>query len=104
MRRQQGLGVAPALLSLGALSSACTLPTTALSNTITNGFGLQVQNPSHPEIHNRYLDFWFAGGVDEHLFLSPAGDSVFNLVLNNGVLGRDILHAVINGEVRRHGG
>ncbi|KAF4777691.1 hypothetical protein HER10_EVM0005870 [Colletotrichum scovillei] len=86
------------VLSAAAVVSACTPPTEPLSNNITEGFGIQVQNASVPIIHNRYINLWSAGGGDQHLYLSPAGDSAFNLTLVNGVLSRGIIHAVINGE------
>ncbi|KAF9870600.1 hypothetical protein CkaCkLH20_11906 [Colletotrichum karsti] len=81
-----------------AVASACTLPTEPISNNITTGFGIQVQNPAAPIVHNRYMNLWSAGGGDQHLYLSPAGDAAFNLTLDNGVISRGIIHAVINGE------
>lgn len=81
------------------LISACTIPTTPLSNTISTGFAIQVQNASFPVIHNRLLNLWSAGGGDQHLYLSPAGDAVSNLTLVDGVITRLPIHAVINGEV-----
>lgn len=91
--------VLTALLSAAAAVSACTPPTDPISNNITEGFGIQIQNASVPIIHNRYVNLWSAGGGDQHLYLSPAGDSAFNLTLVNGVISRGIIHAVINGEV-----
>ena len=50
------------------------------------------------------MDLDPAGGGDQHLFVGPAGDpvgnSAFNLVLIEGVLEQDVIHAVIDGEVR----
>ncbi|KAL0938321.1 uncharacterized protein CTRU02_204931 [Colletotrichum truncatum] len=86
------------LLSAAAVVSACTPPTEPLSNNITTGFRIQVQNPSAPIVHNRYLNLWAAGGGDQHLYLSPAGADAFDLTLVNGVISRGIIHAVINGE------
>ena len=80
-------------------AAACVLPTAPLSNTIPQGFGVQVQNPAFPVIHNRFMNLFQAGGGDQHLYLSPAGASAFDLALNNGVIERGIIHAVINGEV-----
>ncbi|OHE93293.1 hypothetical protein CORC01_11436 [Colletotrichum orchidophilum] len=87
------------VLLAAAVVSACTPPTEPLSNNITEGFGIQIQNASVPIIHNRYINLWSAGGGDQHLYLSPAGNSAFNLTLVNGVLSRGIIHAVINGEM-----
>ncbi|GJC83393.1 hypothetical protein ColLi_06231 [Colletotrichum liriopes] len=86
------------VLSAVAAVSACIPPTEPLSNNIPEGFGIQIQNASVPIIHNRYINLWSAGGGDQHLYLSPAGDSAFDLTLVNGVVSRGIIHAVINGE------
>lgn len=92
--------VVPAILSAATLASACTIPGGTLSNNISQGFAIQVQNKDHPEIHNRLMNLWEAGGGDKHLYLSPAGDAASDLTLVNGVITRGIIHAVINGEVR----
>lgn len=92
--------IVPAILSVATFVSACTIPGGTLSNNITQGFAIQVQNKSHPEIHNRLMNLWEAGGGDKHLYLSPAGDAASDLTLVNGVISRGIIHAVINGEVR----
>lgn len=91
--------VVKTFLSAAAVVSACTPPTDSLSNNIPTGFGIQVQNASVPIIHNRFMNLWSAGGGDQHLYLSPAGDAAFNLTLVDGVISRGIIHAVINGEV-----
>ena len=90
--------VFPVLFSAATLVAACTLPGGTLSNNITQGFAIQVQNKDHPEIHNRMMNLWEAGGGDKHLYLSPAGDAASDLTLVNGVITRGIIHAVINGE------
>ena len=87
------------LIAAVTLSTACTIPTTPLSNTISTGFAIQVQNSSFPVIHNRLLNLWSSGGGDQHLYLSPAGDAASNLTLVDGVITRLPLRAVINGEV-----
>lgn len=88
-----------ALLAGAAVTTACVIPTDTLSNNITDGFGILIQNPAFPVIHDRYMNLDPAGGGDQHLFLNPVGDPTFNLVLNQGILEQDIIHAVINGEV-----
>ena len=88
------------LLAAATVTTACVIPPGTLSNTITTGFGILVQNPAFPVIHNRYMNLDAAGGGDQHLFLDPVGARTFNLVLNAGVLAQNIIHAVINGEVR----
>jgi hypothetical protein len=87
-----------ALLAAG-LASACTPPTGTLSTTITKPFGILIQNPKYPVVHNHYMNLDPAGGGDKHLFLNPVGDSAFDLDLNAGVLEQGIIHAVIGGEV-----
>jgi hypothetical protein len=87
------------LLAVAAVTRACVIPPGTLSNTITAGFGILVQNPAFPVIHDRYMNLDAAGGGDQHLFLDPVGVRTFNLVLNSGVLAQGIIHAVINGEV-----
>lgn len=82
------------------LATACEIPGTPPSNNITKPFGIRVQNSSYEAIDNRYLNLWSAGGGDQHLYLSPAGDSAFDLTLNQGFLQHAGLTAVINGEVR----
>ncbi|KAK1985216.1 hypothetical protein LZ30DRAFT_584589, partial [Colletotrichum cereale] len=57
-----------------------------------------IQNASILIIHNCYINLWAAGVSDQHLYLSPAGDSAFDLTLVNGVISGDIIHTVINGE------
>lgn len=79
--------------------SACVIPPDALSNNITSGFGLLVQNPAFPSIHNRYFSLLVAGGGDKHLFLAPVGDVPSDLVLTQGVLAQGIIHGLIGGEV-----
>jgi hypothetical protein len=90
------------LLSSVSAASACTLPTgPALSNNITDGFSLQVQNASYPEVHNHFLNIWDWGGGDQHLFVSPAGNSTSELQLIDGVITLPWdppRRAVINGE------
>ena len=89
-----------ALLVGAAVTTACVLPTDTLSNNITTGFGILIQNPAYPIIHDRYMNLLPAGGGDQHLFLSPVANPTFNLVLNSGALAQGIIHAVIGGEVR----
>jgi hypothetical protein len=90
-----------ALLSLlaGALSQACELPTDPIPNTISDGFGIRVQNADFPAVNGRYWNLFEAGGGDQHLYLSPTGAYAFDLTLNAGVISKGIIHAVINGEV-----
>ncbi|KAG9238908.1 WSC domain-containing protein [Amylocarpus encephaloides] len=90
--------LAAALLAFVTDSMACTLPTTTLSNTITEGFGLLIQNPAFPVIHDRYMNLAIAGGGDKHLFLSPVPEPAFNMVLGEGVLAQGGIHALIGGE------
>jgi len=89
-----------ALLVGAAVTTACVLPTDTLSNTITTQFGILIQNPAFPIIHDRYMNLLPAGGGDQHLFLSPVANPTFNLVLNAGAIAQGIIHAVIGGEVR----
>lgn len=90
--------------SLATASAACTIPGTPPSNNIAQGFAIQVQNASYPVIHNRFMNQWSAGGGDQHLYLSPAGDAANDLTLVNGVItqqhGGQTIRAVINGQVR----
>jgi kremen protein len=88
------------LFASAAVTSACTIPTTPLSNTITEPFRIQVQNASQPTVHNKYMNLLAAGGGDQHLFIGPVGVPTFDLKLTQGVIERGVLHAVINGEVR----
>ncbi|OTB02470.1 hypothetical protein M426DRAFT_13446 [Hypoxylon sp. CI-4A] len=90
-------------LALAAAASvmACDLPTDILSNNITQGFSIQIQNAAVPKIHNHYLNLWDWGGGDEHLFVSPAGRRTTELQLINGVITLPWdppRRAVINGE------
>ena len=91
--------IATVFVAAVTFSTACTIPTTPLSNTISTGFAIQVQNTSFPVIHNRFMNLWSSGGGDQHLFLSPAGDDASNLTLVDGVITRLPIRAVINGEV-----
>ncbi|TVY28792.1 WSC domain-containing protein [Lachnellula hyalina] len=86
------------LAAAAVVTSACNIPTTSLSSNITGGFGILIQNPAYPVIHDRYMNLAVAGGGDKHLFLSPVGDYAFDLDLNTGFLEQDIIHAVIDGE------
>lgn len=95
------------LLLFISFASTCTPPTGPLTPTFPAPFSIQVQNITYPQINNRFLNFWQAGGGDQHLYLSPAGTPVANLSLENGILQRApdgvlqklIVRAVINGEV-----
>ncbi|KAF2965342.1 hypothetical protein GQX73_g8220 [Xylaria multiplex] len=92
------------LTSAIAATSACTIPTTPLSNTITDRFALQLQNASNPVVHNHFLNIWDWGGGDQHLFVSPSGNSTNELQLIDGVITLSSAfwdpprRAVINGE------
>ncbi|KAI0875806.1 hypothetical protein GGS24DRAFT_499496 [Hypoxylon argillaceum] len=103
MQQKQPLA---SLLALAAASaSACTIPAgPALSNNITGGFSLLLQNASYPDIHNHFLNIWDWGGGDQHLFVSPAGNYTSELQLIDGVITLPWdppRRAVINGEVRK---
>ncbi|OCK73379.1 WSC-domain-containing protein [Lepidopterella palustris CBS 459.81] len=93
--------LSPLLLALvGAVAStfACVIPEVPLSNNITEGFSIFVQNPSLPIIHNRVMRFR-PNGLDKHLVLSPAGDPTYDLMyLENGLLTYEGRHAVIDLE------
>lgn len=94
------------LASAIAAASACTIPTgPPLSNNIAEGFSLQLQNASYPDIHNHFLNIWDWGGGDQHLFVSPSGNLTSELQLVDGVITLSSAfwdpprRAVINGEV-----
>ena len=88
-------------LLAATVATACTIPEDTLSNNITKPFGVLVQNPKYPVIHNKYMNLNAAGGGDRHLFLEPVPDPVRNLTLADGILEWTYggIHAVINGEV-----
>lgn len=86
------------LLALIAGASACVIPTTPLSNTITTPFRIQVQNASYPAVNNLYMNLLEAGGGDKHLYIGPVGTPTSNLVLTGGVIEQGVVHAVIGGE------
>ncbi|KAK6958289.1 hypothetical protein Daesc_001087 [Daldinia eschscholtzii] len=92
----------PALILASAVAvMACTIPTSPLPNNIAEGFSLQIQNASFPDIHNHFLNIWDWGGGDQHLFVSPAGNSTSELTLVDGVITLPWdppRRAVINGE------
>jgi peptidoglycan hydrolase-like protein with peptidoglycan-binding domain len=89
------------------VGAQCVPATTPLANNnIAIPFAVEVSNTSYPAIHGRRLNFWKAGGGDNHLYLSPAGDTVSNNTLIQGVLtnrewwwNNVAIRAVINGEV-----
>ncbi|KAL2755425.1 hypothetical protein ACRALDRAFT_1064452 [Sodiomyces alcalophilus JCM 7366] len=88
-----------ALVAAVAVSAQCEIPDEGpLSDTITEPFGLIVHSPEWPIVHNRYMNLYESGGGDQHLYLSPAGEYAFDLVLSGGVIEQDGLYAVINGE------
>ncbi len=90
-----------ALFAGAAVTSACTIPTTTLSNNIAYPFRAQVQNASRPEVHNQYMNLFEAGGGDRHLFIGPVGVPTYDLTLVDGVINHvpDGVRAVIGGEV-----
>ncbi|KAI5776702.1 hypothetical protein EDC01DRAFT_761946 [Geopyxis carbonaria] len=80
---------------------------TPLPNSISTPFALEIQAPASPAVHLRRMNFWKAGGGDNHLYLSPAGNAISNHTLIAGVLtnteptfgaGGVVIRAVINGE------
>jgi hypothetical protein len=80
---------------------ACVIPNSPLSNNIPEGFAIQLQNASFPEIHNHFLNIWDWGQGDQHLFVSPAGNSTSELTLVDGVVTlpwSPPRRACINGE------
>lgn len=86
---------------LASAALACNIPEDILSNNIPNGFSIQLQNGSYPQIHNHYLNLWAWGGGDQHLFVSPAGNSTSELTLVDGIITLPwdpIRRAVINLE------
>ncbi|KAI1094288.1 hypothetical protein F5B19DRAFT_446658 [Rostrohypoxylon terebratum] len=94
--------IAPtSVLALVASGLACDIPADVLPNNITESFSLQIQNSSFPDIHNHFLNIWDWGGGDQHLFVSPAGNSTSELTLIDGVITLPwdpIRRVVINGE------
>ncbi|KAI0889373.1 uncharacterized protein GGS22DRAFT_153739 [Annulohypoxylon maeteangense] len=89
------------ILVFAAAVLACEIPTDVLPNNITESFSIQVQNVSFPEIHNHFLNIWDWGGGDQHIFVSPAGNSTSELTLVDGVVTLPwdpIRRIVINGE------
>lgn len=92
------------LVAFVAAQLPCVLPVPT-SNNISTHFAVQVLYPDNPIIHERRLNFWPAGGGDQHLYLGPtAGNPIGNLTLVNGVIttsmnGGPLIRAVINGEV-----
>jgi kremen protein len=89
-----------ALLAVAFAATACEIPDgPPLSNTITQGFGVAIQNPEFPVIHNRFLNLYEAGGGDRHLYLNPVGAYAFDITLQSGVITWQGIRAVINGEV-----
>jgi kremen protein len=70
-----------ALVAVIAVTTARMIPPDTLSNNITTGFGILIQNPSFPVIHDQYMNLDPASGGDQHLFLDPVGDRTFNLTL-----------------------
>jgi hypothetical protein len=87
---------------LASAALACYIPPGKLSNNITQGFSIQIQNASYPAIHNHYMNLYdWGNGGDRHLFVSPAGNSTNELTLVNGVITlpwNPIRHAVIDLE------
>jgi hypothetical protein len=94
----------PLLISsiLASTTLACNIPPFKLSNNITQGFSIQIQNASYPAIHNHFMNLYqWGGGIDQHLFVSPAGNSTSELTLINGVLTlpwNPVRHALIDLE------
>jgi hypothetical protein len=89
------------LLAGAAVASACTIPTEPLSANIAYPFRAQVQNASRPEVHNKYMNLFQAGGGDQHLFIGPVGVPTYDLTLVDGVINHvpHGVRAVIGGEV-----
>ena len=86
---------------LTSAALACNIPSTPLSNNISESFSIQLQNATYPEIHNHFLHLWDWGGGDQHLFVSPAGNATSELILVDGVITlpwNPIRRAVINLE------
>lgn len=89
-----------ALLGGVASTFACEIPEEPLSNTISEGFSIFVQNSSIPVVHNRIMNFR-PNGLDQHLVLRPEGGPTYDLLtLENGYLRFEGRNAVIDLEVR----
>ncbi|KAK3319130.1 carbohydrate-binding WSC domain protein [Apodospora peruviana] len=86
------------LLAAAAVTSACTLPTSTISNTFAGPIRVQVQNASYPAVNNLYMNLLAAGGGDQHLFVGPVGTPTYDLDLTAGSIGHGVIHAVIGGE------
>ncbi|KAF8544592.1 hypothetical protein BDD12DRAFT_723258 [Trichophaea hybrida] len=93
------------LLSPSVISAQCVPNPLQTTTSIPRPFSISVHNTSYTTIHNRRLQFWKAGGGDNHLYLSPAGDSITNHTLVSGVItnrewwwNNVVIRAVINGE------
>ena len=95
------------LALLGAVAStlACVIPSTPLSNNITQMFQIFVQNPAFPIVHDKIMNFR-PNGLDMHLVLRPAGQPTYDSMwLENGFLMNNypfnvLRKAVIDLEVR----
>jgi hypothetical protein len=90
---------------LTSTALGCYIPPGKLSNNITRGFSVQLQNASYPQIHKHYMNLWDNGGGDvphdQHLYVSPAGNSTSELTLVDGVITlpwNPVRRAVINLE------
>lgn len=89
------------VLASATAAIACVIPDEPLSNNIPEGFAIQLQNASFPDIHNHFLNIWDWGQGDQHLFVSPAGNSTSELTLVDGVITlpwSPPRRACINGE------
>lgn len=94
--------ISAGLVAGAAFASAqCTIPTTPLSDDIPSHFRIQVQNASRPEVHNKYMNLFEAGGGDQHLFIGPVGEPTYDFTLVDGVVFnvRKNIRLVIGGEV-----
>ncbi|EFY95134.1 hypothetical protein X797_011805 [Metarhizium robertsii] len=91
-----------AIATAVAASPACVPPPGVLPNDIAEGFTIQVQNASFPEIHNLLLNQKEGGGGDQHLSLGPDGAPATGLTLVEGVITQlkdgKTIRAVINGQ------
>ncbi|KAK4663481.1 hypothetical protein QC763_608750 [Podospora pseudopauciseta] len=93
--------ISAGLVAGAAFASAqCTIPTTPLSDDIPSHFRIQVQNASRPEVHNKYMNLFEAGGGDQHLFIGPVGEPTYDFTLVDGVVFnvRKNIRLVIGGE------
>ncbi|KAL7276806.1 hypothetical protein RUND412_000192 [Rhizina undulata] len=92
-----------AYFSRPVTSQWCNVHSDGVYMSLSEPFGVQVQNASYPLIHLQNFTFTPSGGGDQNLFLTPFGTPINNFTLVDGEWINGGIHGVVSTQVAKDG-